>query len=587
MASTSSKDSMIAAGSQSSPSTSSSQGGGAPVDGMENLTLTGTAARGRYEPPHVRADSTKSERFLVGAVDDEDVFGAQMAPRYSHEESINFPASDSIGAYNHGQTTTMASLMAAQVAPSFLRRVPTPVRSTRANRSENRHEVEGVDAQIYYSPEACVFVANLPEAKSDSVLEAAITKAFLTFGSVFVKIRRDPKNMPFAFCQFTRKEHADVAEKQGKGMLIEGRACRTEKVKANRAFVVFSVAGLDVDVEQAQYELVQFGAIAKCQRLEEEYAVAMNLHGAVMVEFEKFDPGRDIVAHYRNNPYWRVIAYDIKKVNKPPVDAAEQYLKRYEVDRRSIYIGGLPSDVTNLDEIIEAAAGQYGEVKSLQVIRKPLPDGSRTVVFAFVEFSRPDVAELACQNMRDTIIADARVKVQRKNSKDPNGTIRHPRVTHVQLPPIQRQQASPDVSTIKKEEPSTPLRVGAVNTGNSGTRSGGYAGYGTPSAHSYGAYTYGGGFGGGQGQYGGVNYGASPYYPATPGYYSQQQQQQPYWPTPFVQEGNFGPMAYYSNTQGFGASPMPAGPAFRAEEEGISGTPTKAKSEYSDKNTEF
>ncbi|CAJ2501240.1 Uu.00g040930.m01.CDS01 [Anthostomella pinea] len=53
-----------------------------------------------------------------------------------------------------------------------------------------------------------------------------------------------------------------------------------------------------------------------------------------------------------------------------------------------------------------------------------------------------------------------------------------------------------------------------------------------------------------------------------------------------LQEGNFGSMAYYSNSQGFEASPMAAGPAFRAEEERISGTPTKEKSEYSDKNTE-
>ncbi|CAJ2512287.1 Uu.00g053020.m01.CDS01 [Anthostomella pinea] len=91
--------------------------GGAPLNAMENLTLTGTAARGRYEPPHVRTASANNERFLVRVVDDEDVFGAQVAPRYSHEESINFPGSDSIGAYNSGQTTTMASLMAAQVAP--------------------------------------------------------------------------------------------------------------------------------------------------------------------------------------------------------------------------------------------------------------------------------------------------------------------------------------------------------------------------------------------------------------------------------------------------------------------------------------
>ncbi|CAJ2503717.1 Uu.00g111110.m01.CDS01 [Anthostomella pinea] len=43
----------------------------------------------------------------------------------------------------------MSSLVAAQAAPSFFRRVPTPVH--------------------LLLPEACVFVANLPEAKSDSV----------------------------------------------------------------------------------------------------------------------------------------------------------------------------------------------------------------------------------------------------------------------------------------------------------------------------------------------------------------------------------------------------------------------------------
>ncbi|CAJ2512285.1 Uu.00g053000.m01.CDS01 [Anthostomella pinea] len=124
-----------------------------------------------------------------------------------------------------------------------------------------------------------------------------------------------------------------------------------------------------------------------------------------------------------------------------------------------------------------------------------------------------------------------------------------------------------DTAIKKEHEHSTPLRVGAVNTGNSGTRSGGYTGYGTPSgkllrpapidwqtiyAQSTGtknalrtAYTRSmrrhmmtqlltplGGFGGGQGNSGGLKYGASPYYPATPDYYSQHRQhQQPYWPT--------------------------------------------------------
>lgn len=34
-------------------------------------------------------------------------------------------------------------------------------------------------------------------------LEAAVTRAFCVYGTVFVKIRRDPNDMPFAFCQYT------------------------------------------------------------------------------------------------------------------------------------------------------------------------------------------------------------------------------------------------------------------------------------------------------------------------------------------------------------------------------------------------
>ncbi|CAJ2509025.1 Uu.00g140510.m01.CDS01 [Anthostomella pinea] len=56
----------------------------------------------------------KNQRFLVEAVDDEGVFGAQVAPHYSHKEVVNFPVSESMSAYSRSQTT-MSSLMAAQV----------------------------------------------------------------------------------------------------------------------------------------------------------------------------------------------------------------------------------------------------------------------------------------------------------------------------------------------------------------------------------------------------------------------------------------------------------------------------------------
>ena len=81
----------------------------------------------------------------------------------------------------------------------------------------------------------------------------AVTQVFREFGPVFVKIRRDIKQMPFAFCQYTvsrsesfliklsltgfvfkKPEHADRAIKEGRGRLIKGRPCRCEKAKAHR-----------------------------------------------------------------------------------------------------------------------------------------------------------------------------------------------------------------------------------------------------------------------------------------------------------------------------------------------------------------
>ena len=45
--------------------------------------------------------------------------------------------------------------------------------------------------------------ASLLQSESEMALEMAVTQAFRGYGSVYVKIRRDPKQMPFAFCQFT------------------------------------------------------------------------------------------------------------------------------------------------------------------------------------------------------------------------------------------------------------------------------------------------------------------------------------------------------------------------------------------------
>lgn len=43
---------------------------------------------------------------------------------------------------------------------------------------------------------------SLTQIKSDEELEKSVSAVFQAFGNVYVKIRRDNKGMPFAFCQY-------------------------------------------------------------------------------------------------------------------------------------------------------------------------------------------------------------------------------------------------------------------------------------------------------------------------------------------------------------------------------------------------
>lgn len=91
-------------------------------------------------------------------------------------------------------------------------------RETRRGRNSNGT----VDAQAFYPASACVFVAkyvlsltqhllvsftdgviSLPEAMDNIQLERELNDAFGEYGAVFIKIRRDKDNMPYAFCQYT------------------------------------------------------------------------------------------------------------------------------------------------------------------------------------------------------------------------------------------------------------------------------------------------------------------------------------------------------------------------------------------------
>ncbi|KAI0118191.1 hypothetical protein GGR51DRAFT_554684 [Nemania sp. FL0031] len=404
---------------------SESSGGGAPLNAtLSDLSLNDNTHQRSVseigitrtaEPGHLVTNSSDRENSRDGT-------------RQQHNFQIGKPPRDDEEVF--GTNTSMTEHLLAGPVPVISQLGASGSQSvipihTQPSPAERRHLVQGVDAQTYYPAEACIFVANLPESKSDTVLEVAVTKVFSAFGPVFVKIRRDPKNMPFAFCQYTDSKHARKAQKEGKGLLIEGRPCRTEMVKANRCYVMFSREGHQVDLDDARSHLLQFGEISRLEPLHEDAARTMKLPGAAFVEYTHFDPGRDIISAYRYHEEYGVVAYDLKKANPAQNNHYANYLARYEVDRRSIYVGNLPHNVENIDEILRHAASQAGSVEKVQIIRKePRNEGGRPTVFAFVEYARPDEALIAVDRLRGTVLVNNRIRVEKKKCADQGSQFR-------------------------------------------------------------------------------------------------------------------------------------------------------------------
>ncbi|RWA04462.1 hypothetical protein EKO27_g10642 [Xylaria grammica] len=405
---------------------SDSSGGGAPLNAdlsdlsvNDNTHQRSVSEMGTSRIAELAHPATSSSDFAENVHD-----GIRQQQKFQigkppHGDEEVFSTSASMTQHLRSGPVPIINQLAASESQSV---VPIHAQPSSA---ERRHLVQGVDAQTYYPAEACIFVANLPESKSDTVLEVAVTKAFSAFGPVFVKIRRDSKNMPFAFCQYTDSKHALKAQKEGKGLLVEGRPCRTEMVKANRSYVMFSREGHQVNVAEARSHLLQFGDIKKLEALHEEAVRAMKLPGAVFVEYMHFDPGRDIISAYRYHEEYGVVAYDLKKANPSQTNHYANYLARYEVDRRSIYVGNLPHNVENIEEVLRHAASKAGTVEKVQIIRKePRNEGGRPTVFAFVEYSRPDEALIAVDHLRGTILVHNRIRVEKKKCADQTGQFR-------------------------------------------------------------------------------------------------------------------------------------------------------------------
>ncbi|SPQ19718.1 ade77c36-9680-474a-84be-1a322862978e [Thermothielavioides terrestris] len=374
---------------------------------------------------------------------DEDKFKTPVRIPTAENKANGSPIKDTEGRRHQRSVTTGGAMVLSGSGNRTLRS------------SSSRHKIGGIDAQGIYPPSACVFIANLPESKDDRALEAAVTREFSRYGTVFVKIRREMRGancgMPYAFAQFTNDDDAKAAVEMGRGTLIFGRPCRTEMVKANRVFVVYSRDGLEITTDTVMKMLEPYGELSKCEYLSDEMQATLNLPSAVLVEFAKFDPKRDLNSAVRQYDRFCIDAFDLKKnafVSRANPD--EEFLRKYDVDRRSVFVGNVSVD-SEKEEIADFFSA-VGKVLEVTLIKRANHHGVLIRAFAFVEFARADTPDHAIKHLNGSVLRGSVLKVERKAFK------------HVGTPRRVKSQAFSIKTTTTPKTPRTdaPTASGSV-----------------------------------------------------------------------------------------------------------------------------
>ncbi|KAF2089971.1 hypothetical protein K490DRAFT_62844 [Saccharata proteae CBS 121410] len=179
--------------------------------------------------------------------------------------------------------------------------------------------ITGENAQAYWKPEACVFVANLLRSADNADLAIAVKENFNKFGECWVKIKRDGK-MPVAFVQFCNAQHSAMALEQGAGMLIMGRACRTERCKAPRIVYVSRRDGQVPSAEEIRLLLLNQGELEKIWYPSETERELHRLPVGCFVRFAYYDTSIQAVKYFRGNSTHHVQHYPQQKHHNPAFD---------------------------------------------------------------------------------------------------------------------------------------------------------------------------------------------------------------------------------------------------------------------------
>ncbi len=199
----------------------------------------------------------------------------------------------------------------------------------------------------------------------------------------------------------------------GKGSVIFGRRCRTEMVKQNSkippAHSIGSVVGGErlTLSQRASSCRSATRAVSRSRRPGSAGSLRRNQQSApfwtptfelgvvcppsVVVEFQHFDPHRDVPAMVstgscscsvldvtpahplqclQSQPDLKVEHFDKRAAAQqpPPIGADVSFLEQYEVDRRSIWVGGFAPDLTRAQ--LQETFSKAGSIKNIELHKR-------------------------------------------------------------------------------------------------------------------------------------------------------------------------------------------------------------------------
>jgi hypothetical protein len=100
-----------------------------------------------------------------------------------------------------------------------------------------------------------------------------------------------------------------------------------------------------------------------------------NLGHAVLATYARYDPNRNPPMAFRDDPNYRVELFDLRRHTSSTgrVSHDEAYLEQYDMDRRSVYVGGIKQSLTEHD--VRSLMEKIGPVLRVQFVKRAPVNG--------------------------------------------------------------------------------------------------------------------------------------------------------------------------------------------------------------------